>query len=131
MLEIKEEFKHRLERALAIRDMKPAELSRATGISEATISQYRSGYSKPKDTRLVQIANCLHVDPVWLMGLDVPMDKESATTSSAASPTFSQEESDIALAYRKASEDTKNAAAAVLGVKRKDTSSISMKNNVE
>ena len=73
MVEIKEEFKKRLEKALTQNNMKPVELSRATGISEATISQYRSGYSKPKDKRLVLIANALHVDPAWLMGVDVPM----------------------------------------------------------
>lgn len=73
MVEIKEEFRARLEKALDYKDMKPAELAKATDISEATISQYRSGYSKPKDQRLVNIANALGVDPAWLMGLDVPM----------------------------------------------------------
>ena len=73
MVEIKEEFRIRLEKALAYKNMKPAELAKATDISEATISQYRSGYSKPKDQRLVSIANALGVDPAWLMGLDVPM----------------------------------------------------------
>lgn len=73
MIEIKEEFKHRLDTALAFANMKPIDLASKTGISEATISQYRSGYSKPKDKRLVQIANALNVNPSWLMGLDVPM----------------------------------------------------------
>lgn len=74
MIEIKEEFKYRLEKALSARNIKPADLARMSGISEATISQYRSGYSKPKDKRLVKIANCLDVNPTWLMGLDVPME---------------------------------------------------------
>ena len=73
MIEIKEEFKYRLEKALAEKDIKPAELAKATGISEATISQYRSGYSKPKYNRLALIANTLGVNPAWLMGIDVPM----------------------------------------------------------
>ena len=73
MVEIKEEFRNRLEAALAHNNMKPVDLAKATGISESTISQYRSGYSKPKDKRLVVIANALHVDPTWLMGIDVPM----------------------------------------------------------
>lgn len=73
MVEIKEEFKQRLDTALAVNNMKPVDLARATGISESTISQYRSGYSKPKDKRLVKIANVLHVDPAWLMGVDVSM----------------------------------------------------------
>ena len=74
MVEIKEEFKYRLDTALAASNMKPIDLAHKTGLSEATISQYRSGYSKPKDKRLVQIANALNVNPSWLMGLDVPMN---------------------------------------------------------
>lgn len=73
MIEIKESFNKRLETALRIRDIKPVDLAKKTGISESTISQYRSGYAKPKEPRLVVIANALGVDPAWLMGLDVPM----------------------------------------------------------
>lgn len=80
MVEILEPFRIRLEKALKYREMKPSELAKATGISEATISQYRSGYSKPKDDRLVRIANALRVNPSWLMGLDVPM-KSTLTLS--------------------------------------------------
>ncbi len=73
MIEIKEAFNKRLETALNLRGIKPVDLAKKTGISEATISQYRSGYAKPKEPRLVIIANALGVDPAWLMGLDVPM----------------------------------------------------------
>lgn len=73
MIEIKESFRQRLETALTIRNIKPVDLAKLTGISESTISQYRSGYAKPKEPRLVVIANALGVDPAWLMGLDVPM----------------------------------------------------------
>lgn len=73
MIEIKEDFKIRLQKALNAQNMKPIDLSMRTGLSEATISQYRSGYSKPKSGRLVLIADALGVDPAWLMGLNVPM----------------------------------------------------------
>lgn len=72
-MDVKESFQQRFEKALAISDIKPSELSEMTGISQATISQYRSGYSKPKQPRLMDIAKALGVNPVWLMGLDVPM----------------------------------------------------------
>lgn len=71
-MDVKESFQQRFEKALAISDVKPSELSEMTGISQATISQYRSGYSKPKQPRLMDIAKALGVNPVWLMGLDVP-----------------------------------------------------------
>ena len=72
-MDIKESFQQRFEKALAITGIKPSELSEMTGISQATISQYRSGYSQPKQPRLMVIAEALGVNPVWLMGLDVPM----------------------------------------------------------
>lgn len=78
MVEIKEDFRTRFERALAYADKKPADVARSTGISEATLSQYRSGYSKPKRDRLVMIADLLGVNPAWLMGLDVPMVDDRA-----------------------------------------------------
>lgn len=74
MIEIKESFDRRFKTALSIRGIKPVDLAKQMGISEATISQYRSGYAKPKEPRLVAIANILGVDPAWLMGLDVPME---------------------------------------------------------
>lgn len=73
MIELKEQFKNRFSTALELRNIRPVDLSKITGISESTISQYRSGYSKPKRDRLVVIANALMVDPSWLMGFDVPM----------------------------------------------------------
>lgn len=73
MIKKVEEFKDRLNKALLIRDIKPVVLSKKTGISESTISQYRSGYAKPKEDKLAVIANALDVNPAWLMGLDVPM----------------------------------------------------------
>lgn len=73
MIEIVAEFKDRLDEAMARKGMKPVELSKLTGLSEQTISQYRSGYSKPKKERLALIANILGVNPTWLMGLNVDM----------------------------------------------------------
>jgi len=74
------EFKDRLVQAINYRRMSAAELSRRTGISESTISQYKSGYAKPKEKKLAILANALHVSPTWLMGLDVPMELEDEKT---------------------------------------------------
>lgn len=74
MIEIVEEFKYRLEKAMAIRGKKAVDVSKGTGISESVISQYRKGLISPKREKIMQIADYLNVDPVWLMGLDVPME---------------------------------------------------------
>lgn len=80
MIEIQEEFKIRLQKALNARNMRPIELANRTGLSEATISQYRSGYSKPKQKRLALLADVLGVSPAWLMGLAVSMEPDEVQT---------------------------------------------------
>lgn len=70
----------RLAQALAIRGMKQADLCSKTGIPKSAMSQYISGAFEPKQDRLSLIAQALNVDPVWLMGYDVPMEKEQKTS---------------------------------------------------
>ena len=74
MIEVVSTFQQRFNEALQIRDIKPVDIAKRTGISESTISQYRSGYAKPKQDKLAILSNALHVNPVWLMGLNVPME---------------------------------------------------------
>lgn len=68
-------FSERLNEALEKRNMRAIDLANKADISEATISQYRSGYAKPKYQRIVRIADALNVSLMWLMGGDVPMEK--------------------------------------------------------
>ena len=70
-----EEFKARLNKAMSLRGMRAIDIKEKTGLSESTISQYRSGYAKPRSDKLQLLADALDVSPAWLMGLDVPMDK--------------------------------------------------------
>lgn len=70
-----ETFIARFEKALKESSLKPADLARLTGISESTISQYRSGYSKPKRDRMERLARALNVNPMWLDGYDVDMKR--------------------------------------------------------
>lgn len=69
-------FANRLTHALMIRNMKPIELSEITKIDKSKISSYMSGRYKAKTDGLKLIADALNVSPVWLMGYDVPMEKE-------------------------------------------------------
>lgn len=63
------EFSERLEMALAMRDMSPAELSRRTGIGEGAISQYRKGGYKASQRNLDKISKALMVSIPFLMGI--------------------------------------------------------------
>ena len=70
-------FADRLKMALEIRKISAAELSRRLGVDEGTISNYKKGKYEPKQRRTDAISNILNVSVAWLMGADVPMEKES------------------------------------------------------
>lgn len=74
-----ETFKTRFNKAINIRDIKPVELSEKSGISKSTISHYMSGYTKPKSDKLYMLAMALNVNEAWLMGYDVPMERQMDT----------------------------------------------------
>lgn len=77
-------FAERLTEALSIRNTTAAEISRKTGISDGLMSKYKKGYQEAKQQNLKLIADALNVNPVWLMGIDVPMEvytKENADFS--------------------------------------------------
>lgn len=69
-------FKNRLETALKIRNMKPVELHEKTGISESLLSKYLSGNATARQRKISLIADALNINPVWLMGYDISMDKD-------------------------------------------------------
>jgi transcriptional regulator with XRE-family HTH domain len=60
--------------------MKQSELCAKTGIPKSAMSQYISGAFEPKQDRIYLIAEALNVDEAWLMGYDVPMEKQENTT---------------------------------------------------
>jgi len=63
-------FSERFCKALQIRNINAADLSRITKIPEATISQYKKGLYEPKQKRLELVAKVLNVSVAWLMGYD-------------------------------------------------------------
>lgn len=73
------ELKDRLQTALSIREKKPVDLARDLKISKSAISQYLSGNRTIKDSkRIYAIAKYLDVNEAWLMGYDVPMERQKA-----------------------------------------------------
>lgn len=71
-----ESIASRLRKALSLRNMKQQELVEKTGMPKSSICQYLSGYAEPKTDRVYAMAIALNVDPVWLMGFNVPMEPE-------------------------------------------------------
>lgn len=80
MIELVDTFANRLNTAMRIRNMKPVELSEKTGIDKSKISSYMSGRYKAKQDGVYLLAQALSVNEAWLMGCDVPMEKETSNT---------------------------------------------------
>lgn len=75
--ERKSNCSQRIATALAIRNMKQAELCQLTKIPKSAMSQYISGAFEPKQDRIYLIARALDVSEAWLMGYDVSMDRNA------------------------------------------------------
>lgn len=72
-------FSNRLNIAIRLRNIKPIELSELTGIDKSKISSYMSGRYKAKQDGVYLLAKALDVNEAWLMGLNVPMEREIRT----------------------------------------------------
>jgi transcriptional regulator with XRE-family HTH domain len=66
----------RIERALAIKGLKAADLCRLANVPKSSLSLYLSGAYEPKQDRIYSMAKVLDVSEAWLMGYDVPMERE-------------------------------------------------------
>lgn len=71
----------RLEKALSIRNMKQSELCKLAGVPKSSLSLYLNGAYEPKQDRIYRMAKTLNVSEYWLMGYDVPMERNSSPTS--------------------------------------------------
>ena len=72
-----QEFNMRLKKAMNSRAITQSELCEKTGIPKSAMSQYISGNFKPKQNRTHSLAKALDVNEAWLMGYDVPMERQS------------------------------------------------------
>nr|DAQ76789.1 MAG TPA: Repressor protein CI [Caudoviricetes sp.] len=70
----------RIKEALSNRGLKAIDLCKMTGISKSTMSQYLAGLYDPSQLKIELIARALKVNEAWLMGYDVPMEREKPIT---------------------------------------------------
>lgn len=66
----------RLRIAMSLRKMRQVDIIQATGINKGSLSSYLSGKYQPKQTNIYLLAKALDVNEGWLMGHDVPMEKQ-------------------------------------------------------
>lgn len=109
----------RIAKALSIRGMRQSDLCEKTKIPKSAISQYISGAFEPKQDRLFLISQALNVDPVWLMGYDVPMEKQDQPDIKKIPPTeenLSEGEKLVLELFRQIPEDRQPEALDLLRV---------------
>ena len=97
----------RIKKALAIKGMKQSELCKLANIPKSSISQYISGAFEPKQDRIYLMAQALNVSEAWLMGYDVPMERQVKKASPSESSLTEGEQMWLEL-YRRTSEDTRD-----------------------
>jgi len=81
MEELVDSFANRLNTAMRIRNIKATELSEKTGISKSSLSEYLKGKYEAKQNGVFLLANALNVSEAWLMGCDVPMERETGKSN--------------------------------------------------
>lgn len=69
----------RIEMALQIRQMKQSDLCKLSGVPKSSLSLYLKGAYEPKQDKIYKMADALNVSEMWLMGYDVPMEREKQT----------------------------------------------------
>lgn len=71
-------FAERLKQGLELAGLRAADLSRLTGISRSSISHYLKGDWEGKQDAVYSISRVLGISEAWLMGFDVPRERNDA-----------------------------------------------------
>lgn len=103
------ETAQRLRFALDRAQLKAQDLANRSGIGKSSISQYLSGSHAPSNKSAGAMARVLNVNPVWLMGFDVPM-------TAPLTSELTDYERALIDAYRAADEGTQAAVQKLLDV---------------
>lgn len=101
----------RLRFALDRAGLKAQDLANRSGIGKSSISQYLSGSHAPSNKSAGAMSEVLGVNPVWLMGFDVPMN--APLTSE-----YTDEERALIDAYRGTDAGTRQAVQKLLDLSR-------------
>lgn len=74
-MQIVDTFQNRLKKAMLYRNIKQVDLVEKTKLDQTLINKYLSGVTNARQTKLTILADALNVNEVWLMGYDVPMER--------------------------------------------------------
>ena len=116
-IQIAEPCAARIKKALSLRNMTQTELCARAKISKSSLSEYLSGKYVPRQDKVFILAQALNVDPVWLWGYDVPMEKKDEPEEKKSPPTgpqLSEGEKLMLELFRRIPEDRQQAALDLL-----------------
>ena len=94
----------RIAEALRIKGMKQYELCKLANVPKSSLSLYLSGAYEPKQDRVYDMAKALNVNEAWLMGYDVPMERQVKKIS-PSEPNLSEGEKMLLDLFRRVPED--------------------------
>ena len=66
----------RIAEALMLKGMRQSDLCKIAKVPKSSLSLYLSGAYEPKQDRIYDMAKALNVSEAWLMGYDVPMERQ-------------------------------------------------------
>lgn len=104
------EIRDRLQQALKIRNKTAQDVSNRTNIPKSSISQYLSGYAKPKQDRLVLISEALNINPAWLLGYDVPIETVESKFEKIKNiiNNFNEDDTEMIIEYSQLNDNSKD-----------------------
>jgi len=82
------EIKKRFEQILSEKGISARELAEKSGVNETSISQYVNGHHIPSNVSSGKMAEVLGVDPLWLMGYDVPVIRRNTAEIAHSDAAF-------------------------------------------
>ena len=69
------QFSERIKEAQNDSGLTSTQLANLLDCDKSLITLYRKGKTEPKEKHLQKLGEILHVNPVWLMGYDVPKSR--------------------------------------------------------
>lgn len=105
----------RIAEALKIKGMKQYELCKLANVPKSSLSLYLSGAYEPKQDRVYDMAKALNVNEAWLMGYDVPMERQAKKVS-PSEPTLTEGEQILLDLFRRVPEDKQQMVLSLIRV---------------
>ena len=80
--------KHRLLELMSAYDITQQDIADKTGINKSAISMYVNGNRIPRQDKVSMICDAYNLDPAWLMGYDVPMERRNPAVAGSLHGTL-------------------------------------------